>query len=171
MRVIGLETQLNPVRHSRKPPSFPRTREPREKQITQFTLPFAKRRGRGAKRTQGMHGAESSPFPNPSLIPANHRHSRKPPSFPRTREPREKQITPFTLPFARRRGRGAQRTQGMHGADGLKPPTNTPFRRNRATFPRTRQPRVAGGWPMSTESPKTCKSLWQLTRRDIPEFS
>ena len=107
----GRVESAEPTRHSRKPPSFPRTREPKEKLITPFTLPFAKRRGRGAKRTQGMPVAESSPFPN------LYRHSRKPPSFPRTREPREKQIKPFTLPFAKRRGRGAKRTQGMHGAE------------------------------------------------------
>ena len=134
-------------RHSLKPPSFPRTREPREKQIKPFTLPFAKRRGRGAKRTQGMHGAESSPspppvpsFPQATVISASHRHSRKPPSFPRTREPREKQITPFTLPFARRRGRGAKRTQGMHGAESSPFPPPVPSFRRKPTLQRTECP-------------------------------
>ena len=40
------------------------------------------------------------------VIPASH------PSFPRTREPREKQSTPPNLPFAERRGR-VRSTQGM----------------------------------------------------------
>ena len=172
MRVIGLETQLiNP--NLRKPPSFPRTREPREKQITPFTLPFA---SEGDPQTQGMQVIPVPPpvpsFPQATVIPAdagtqrktNHavypplrkakgtrsaanagdarggdipvpqpvpsfpqaiRHSRKPPSFPRTREPREKQIKPFTLPFAQRRGRGAQRTQGMHVAETSPSPTCT----------------------------------------------
>ena len=120
-----LRHSRKPLRHSREPsvipashPSFPRTREPREKQSTPPNLPFAQRRGR-VRSTQGMpENHQHRPFeapntktkppssPHPSVIPASH------PSFPRTREPREKQSTPSNLPFAERRGR-VRSTQGM----------------------------------------------------------
>ena len=119
------------LRHSRKPyvipashPSFPRTREPREKQSTPPNLPFAERRGRvparrGCPKTTNTAPSKlrtpRQPLHHPPTPSVPLRHSRKPyvipgrlfpqslTSFPRTREPREKQSTPFppkpTVPF------------------------------------------------------------------------
>ena len=98
----------------------------------------------GANAGDARSGVIPVPPPVPSIpqttvIPAN-RRSRKPPSFPRTREPREKQITPFTLPFAQRRGRGAKRTQGMPGAESSPSPSPVPSFRRKPTLQRTERP-------------------------------
>ena len=63
---------------SRVNPSFPRTREPREKTKHALFLPFAERRG-GVRSTQGMH--------------ENQHHARPKPRIPiRNRPPRSHQI-------------------------------------------------------------------------------
>ena len=103
---------------SRVYPSFPRTREPRGKQSTPHQPPL-----RGAKGTRAQHAGDARNSPPPTIpadhpvipahhpvIPADPRHSRGlTPSFPRTREPRVKQSTPFPSPFALRKGTRAQR--------------------------------------------------------------
>ena len=93
------------------PTSFPRTREPREKQSTPLT-PLRKAKGDASAASRGMPGDEEKraipqiiPTQRPQVIPAS------PTSFPRTREPREKQSTPLT-PFAKQRGTRAQRAGG-----------------------------------------------------------
>ena len=83
-------------RHSRGHPSFPRTREPREKQSTPPNLPFAPRRGR-VRSTQGMPENHQHP-PSKLRTPRQRIPSFPPPpsfpqiSFPRTRA--EKIIVP-----------------------------------------------------------------------------
>ena len=116
---------------SRVYPSFPRTREPRGKQSTPHQPPL-----RGAKGTRAQHAGDARNSPPPTIpadhpvipadhpvipadhpvipadhpvIPADHPVIPATPSFPRTREPRVKQSTPFPSPFALRKGTRAQR--------------------------------------------------------------
>ena len=84
---------------------------------------------------RGCAGRSHPHSPTCTAIPATPRHSREPPSFPRTREPREKQITPFTVPFAKRRGRGAQRTQGMPAKQPSFPAKHPSFPARTPSFP------------------------------------
>ena len=101
------KTGLNTVPgFSRVYPSFPRTREPRKKQSTPLPpLRFAK--GDASAASRGMpeiHQLPSQPttcpHPRHSPLPRHSRVIPATPSFPRTREPREKQGKPFTPPPA-----------------------------------------------------------------------
>ena len=96
------KTGLNTVPgFSRVYPSFPRTREPRKKQSTPLPpLRFAK--GDASAASRGMPEIHRSYLStnNVSPPPSFPRSPAYYPSFPRTREPREKQGKPFTPPPA-----------------------------------------------------------------------
>ena len=83
---------------SRVYPSFPRTREPRKKQSTPLPpLRFAK--GDASAASRGMPEIHRSYLSTNNVSPPPS-FPRTTPSFPRTREPREKQGKPFTPPPA-----------------------------------------------------------------------
>ena len=73
------------------PPSFPRTREPREKQST----PFPPKPTPPPSTQQPSPTPPSPPPPTTTPPPSSPVIPTTPPSFPRTREPREKQSTPI----------------------------------------------------------------------------
>ncbi len=93
------KTGLNTVPgFSRVYTSFPRTREPRKKQSTPLPpLRFAK--GDASAASRGMPEIHRSYLSTNNVSPPPS-FPRTTPSFPRTREPREKQSTPFTPPPA-----------------------------------------------------------------------
>ena len=93
------KTGLNTVPgFSRVYTSFPRTREPRKKQSTPLPpLRFAK--GDASAASRGMPEIHRSYLSTNNVSPPPS-FPRTTPSFPRTREPREKQGTPFTPPPA-----------------------------------------------------------------------
>ena len=107
------------------PTSFPRTREPREKQSTPLT-PFAKQRGTRAQRAgDARRRGEAHKAPSIPRTPPN--HSRKPPSFPRTREPRENKARLFSRSDSRRCPVPTRRGQpSSDEAHESKPPPPTP---------------------------------------------
>ena len=102
---------------SRVYPSFPRTREPREKQSTPHQPPL-----RGAKGTRAQHAGDARKPPPPSFprtIPsfpqALPSFPRTIPSFPRTREPRKTKHPATTVPSPAGRERARVRAQGGVG--------------------------------------------------------
>ena len=97
----------HPPRHSRKPTSFPRTREPREKQSTPFppkqpTRPSPQPPYRNNVSPPPLRSAKGDASAASRGMPVIHR-STPATSFPRTREPSEKQSTPFPTPHPKNR--------------------------------------------------------------------
>ena len=110
------KTGLNTVPgFSRVYPSFPRTREPREKQSTPLFLPFAERRGR-VRSTQGM---PENHHPRHSREPI--RHSRGLPRHSRGRGNPEKNKARLFPPL-----RGAKGTRAQHAGDARNSKFTTP---------------------------------------------
>ena len=93
------KTGLNTVPgFSRVHPSFPRTREPSKNKARRQTSP-SRSEGDACAARRGCTKTTTPVIPaGYPVIPASPRHSRKPPSFPRTREPRKKQSTPLPPP-------------------------------------------------------------------------
>ena len=108
-------------------PSFPRTREPREKQSTPFS-PL-----RGAKGTRAQHAGDARKPPPPSfpqapVIPASPRHSRGLPRHSRGRGNPEKNKARLFPPL-----RGAKGTRAQHAGDARNsPPPTIPQGRHNA---------------------------------------